>query len=194
LLAGIEGIAQGRYDQIIIVRSVVGPPDEDMGYQAGDMNNKASHWMVPIFQNISLINTRSTNRKKDGKQTATQSSPGNGIVTVGNEGMKLLENLKIYFQSIQHIRGTTPRRALVIVEEAQNLNRAKIKTIITRAGSGTKVILTGDLSQIDNPRISRESSGLAHAIAKMRNYPIVHVQTLNQSVRSQLAELAANVL
>ncbi|MDP3836814.1 MAG: PhoH family protein [bacterium] len=195
LAGALECVAQGMYDQIILTRSVVGPPDEDMGFAPGDVNNKASHWLLPIFQNLSLITTRSSSVKEKKQQKNREKLiDANRIVATGNEGMKMLEEKKISFQPLQHIRGASYQRAVIIIEEGSNLSRDKIKTIVTRVGVGTKLIITGDLSQIDNPRITRESSGLAHIIAKMRNHPLVRVVMFDQHVRSPLAELAANVL
>ena len=97
-------------------------------------------------------------------------------------------------QPLAYIRGSTFNNCFIIIDESQNLTRHQMKTIITRAGRGTKIVFTGDLGQIDNPRLTRENSGLTHAIARMGRDSLVGIVNFQQTVRSELVELAERVL
>ena len=175
LAAGMDEKRRKRFVQIVVSRPTVPLNDEDMGWLPGDIAQKFSPWLLPIFQNVALI--------KKAENVAT-----------GAEGLKNLSDCGIEMQPLAYIRGATFSGAFIIIDEAQNLTRHQIKTIITRAGEGTKIVFTGDLGQIDNPRLNRETSGLTHAIAHMKNSEMVGIVNFAQTIRSKLVEFAEKVL
>ncbi len=149
--------------------------DEDrMGFLPGDQDSKMSPWIKPINQALNII-------KAIGKN--------DDLIT------KMLETKKIIFESMDYIRGITFSKAYIIIDEAQNLTPHQMKTSLTRAGKDSKVVITGDLDQIDRQRrLDKKTSGLAYAIAKMRNHKSIAVSTFEETVRSHLASLAEEKL
>ncbi|MGE5426079.1 MAG: PhoH family protein [Bacillota bacterium] len=186
--------------QIIVSRPMVELNDEEMGWLPGEIANKFSPWLLPIFQNLALlmkekkVSPDTTKPKKRKKKEDDEAPKQRMPIATGSEGVKLLEEKGISIQPLAYIRGTSFPDSNIIIDEAQNLTRHKIKTIITRAGEGTKIIFTGDLGQIDNPRLTRESSGLAHAISKMKGNRMVGIVNFEQTIRSELVEFADKVL
>jgi len=176
LAAALELCKKGQYNEIIVSRPIT-PLDkqEELGFLPGDMYQKISPWIKPIFQNIALI-----------KNSRDYLSP--------DVAVESLHKLGVSIQPLAYIRGTTFSKTLFIVDEAQNLTAHQIKTIITRLGEGSKVIFTGDLSQIDNPNLNAESSGLAYAIRRMKGSPMVGIVNLSAVIRSPLVEYANKVL
>ena len=164
------------YRNILITRPMVHLEDENnMGYLPGDVKEKMSPWMKPITRTLSYISGLS-----DDNKTLIE---------------KLRENGKIDFEPLDYIRGNTFLKDLIIVDEAQNLSAHQVKSIITRAGDGTKIIFTGDLGQIDrNKKLSKASSGLAYASEKLKNNMITSCIHLKETVRSRLAKLADKML
>ncbi len=175
LAAGLDEKRRKHFSQIIVSRPVIPLSDEDMGWLPGDITQKFSPWLLPIFQNVALIKKAET-------------------VVTGVDGLKNLSDYGIEMQPLAYIRGATFAGTFIIIEEGQNLSRHKIKTIITRAGEGTKIVFTGDLGQIDNPRLNRETSGLTYAIAHMKNSEMVGIVNFAQTIRSKLVEFAERVL
>lgn len=174
LLAIASAIEQRKqFHNIIVIRPMIHLEDEDrMGFLPGNEAEKMSPWLRPITQALDLLKN---------------------IEGSGNK--KLIENLvevkKIQFESLDYIRGSTYFKTFIIIDEAQNLTPHQAKTIVTRAGEGTKFVLTGDLGQIDRrKRLDEKSSGLAYTIAKMKDHPSVGVTTFKETVRSPLAKLA----
>jgi len=174
LLAIASAIEQRKqYRQIIVTRPMVHLEDEDrMGFLPGDEKAKMSPWLRPIIQAIDLL--------KEVDDSANKS-----LIE------KMIENKKIDFESLDYIRGMTFFKTFLVVDESQNLTPHQFKTIITRAGEGTKIVFTGDLGQIDRRRrLDKNSSGLAYAIATMKDHPSVGVTNFKETVRSPLAKLA----
>lgn len=207
LLALASAIEQkNHYGRIVITRPMVHLEDEDnMGFLPGNVEEKMSPWLRPITQNLDLLKGV---KKKGGEADAALASRsfpisgGKKIVkkrnTKGKAGANVKDGAegadkygKIDFIPLDYIRGTTFHRTLLIIDEAQNLTPHQVKTIVTRAGERTKIILTGDLGQIDRRKMLNErSNGLAYGIATMNGLPAVGVTTFKDTVRSHLASLA----
>ncbi|MBE0575682.1 MAG: PhoH family protein [Desulfuromonadales bacterium] len=167
---------EGQYSRLLVSRPIF-PLGRDLGYLPGDIEEKLSPWMQPIFDNVELLLgavEEGSKRKRGYKE----------LVDLG-----LLE-----IEPLTYIRGRSIPKQYMIVDEAQNLTPHEIKTIITRAGEGTKIVLTGDPYQIDNPYIDSSSNGLTYVVDKFKGEDIAGHVTLDKGERSCLAELAANLL
>ena len=165
------------YDQILLARPLVALSDKDIGFLPGDAASKISPYMQPLFDNLSVIKNNYSNR-----------SP---------EFMKIEEMLKtgrLLITPLAFIRGRSLSNVFFIIDEAQNLTPHEIKTIITRAGEGTKMVFAGDLHQIDTPYLDMKSNGLAYMTDKMHGQDIFSHVNLVKGERSHLAELASNLL
>lgn len=144
---------------------------KEMGHLPGTLEEKLEPWMSPIYDNLEVLSGRGKDSIQDYKQ------------------YKWLE-----VQAISHIRGRSIPNSFIIVDEVQNLTKLEVKTIITRAGFGTKIIINGDPYQIDNPYLDDRSNGLTHIIDNLRGNPLFAYVTLMQGERSELAEIAAELL
>jgi PhoH-like ATPase len=165
---------EGLYSRILVSRPVV-PLGRDIGYLPGTKDEKLFSWMQPIFDNLEFL----------------CSSAGNE----GTDTLKwLMESKKIEMEAVTYIRGRSLPKMFIIVDEAQNLTPHEVKTIISRAGEGTKVILTGDPTQIDNPYLDKDSNGLTYVIGKFSSHKIYGHIYLEKTERSELAALAAEIL
>ncbi len=180
LAAGMHKvITEQRYDKLLVARPIM-PMGKDIGYLPGDKDEKLSAWMQPIFDNLSyLLSTRSV-----GSQHAESRTPENRV-------QEYLDTDQLILEPLTYIRGRSIPHQFMIVDEAQNLTPHEVKTIISRAGEGTKIILTGDVSQIDNPYLDSSSNGLAYAVDRLKGEPMIGHVTLARSERSELASLAA---
>ncbi len=181
LAGGLEStIHYNRYDRILVSRPIV-PMGNDLGYMPGDKNEKLSHWMQPIFDNLTYL--------MGGGQA------GNGDDgTVRSKVDKLIKNNTVEMEALTYIRGRSIPRQFVIVDEAQNLTPHEVKTIISRAGEGTKMVLTGDPYQIDNPYLDSSSNGLTYTVERLKGLPLHGHIILHKSERSRLSAVAANYL
>lgn len=174
LAAGLsKTLDEGKYQRLLVSRPIF-PMGRDIGYLPGDIEQKLNPWMQPIFDNVEYL--MGADKKAAGR---TQE--------LINQGMLNIEPLT-------YIRGRSIPNQYLIVDEAQNLSPHEIKTIVTRAGRGTKVIVTGDPYQIDNPYVDAANSGLTYAVEKFKGESIAAHVTLQKGERSELAELAANIL
>jgi PhoH-like ATPase len=178
LLALAAALEQHKnFGQILLARPIVALSNRDLGYLPGDAQEKISPYMQPLFDNLSVIkhnyNTRSTEFQKI---------------------EELLKEEKLIITPLAYIRGRSLSNSYFIIDEAQNLTPHEIKTIITRAGEGTKLIFTGDLQQIDSPYLDMKSNGLAYMTEKMKNHEIFAHVNLIKGERSYLAELASDLL
>jgi len=150
---------------------------KDLGFLPGDIEEKLAPWMQPIFDNVDLLLDSVDNQGKK------------------KRGYKELVDMGILqIEALTYIRGRSIPKQYLIVDEAQNLTPHEIKTIITRAGEGTKIVLTGDPYQIDNPYVDSSSNGLNYVVVRFRGEEIAGHVTLAKGERSPLAELAANLL
>ncbi len=180
IAAGMTKVAvEERYDKLLVARPIM-PMGRDIGYLPGDKDEKLSAWMQPIFDNLSYI----FSTRAGGPQHADSKGPESRIKEMMNSGHLVLEPLT-------YIRGRSIPHQFIIIDEAQNLTPHEVKTIVSRVGEGTKIILTGDVNQIDNPYLDSASNGLAYLIESLKGESIVGTVTLQRSERSQLASLAA---
>jgi len=186
LLALAAGMAkvftEERFDKLLVARPIM-PMGRDIGYLPGDKDEKLTAWMQPIFDNLQyLLSTR-------GAQSQSADSH-----SVEQRIAKLMADGKLVLEPLTYIRGRSIPHQFMIVDEAQNLTPHEIKTIASRVGEGTKLILTGDIGQIDNPYLDQSSNGLAYSIEKMKGVRLFAHVTLAKSERSELASLAASLL
>ena len=180
LAAGMtEVFTEKRYDKLLVARPIM-PMGRDIGYLPGDKDEKLGAWMQPIFDNLTyLLSTRG-----GGSQHAESQTPEHRIKDIMSSGQLVLEPLT-------YIRGRSIPHQVIIVDEAQNLTPHEVKTIVSRVGEGTKIILTGDVGQIDNPYLDSSSNGLSYMVERLKGQPVVGHMTLTRSERSELASLAA---
>ncbi len=177
LAAGLEQtVEQGIYKRMVACRPIL-PMGRDLGYLPGNIGEKLMPWMQPIFDNMELLLSSS------GGQEEVRRS----FHDLENMGM-------IQLEALTYIRGRSLPHQYLIVDEAQNLTPHEIKTVITRAGEGTKVVLTGDPYQIDNPYVDSSSNGLTYVVERFKGEPLAGHVTLMKGERSDLAELAARLL
>lgn len=174
IAAGLhKTLDEGRFQRLLVSRPIF-PMGRDIGYLPGDIEQKLNPWMQPIFDNVEFL------------MGADKKAAGRAQELI-NQGMLNIEPLT-------YIRGRSIPKQYLIVDEAQNLTPHEIKTIVTRAGRGTKVVLTGDVYQIDNPYVDSANSGLTYAAERFKGHGIAAHVTLTKGERSELAELAANIL
>jgi PhoH-like ATPase len=185
LAAGLHMVADERaYDRLLVTRPVI-PLGKDIGYLPGDLEEKMGPWMQPIIDNLDFL--LGANEGHHGPSRGGQRAPRNSWTDL--KGMGLLE-----VEAISYIRGRSIPRQYMVVDEAQNLTPHEVKTIVTRVGEGTKIILTGDPYQIDNPYVDAESNGLTWLVERFKGQVLAGHVTLLRGERSALAELAANLL
>lgn len=174
LAAGLyKTLDEGRFQRLLVSRPIF-PMGRDIGFLPGDVEQKLNPWMQPIFDNVEFL--MGADKKAQGRAQE-----------LINQGMLNIEPLT-------YIRGRSIPNQYLIVDEAQNLTPHEIKTIVTRAGQGTKVVLTGDAYQIDNPYVDSATSGLTYSVERFKGQRIAAHVTLTKGERSELAELAANIL
>lgn len=165
-----------RYGQVMLARPIVALANKDLGALPGTEQEKVRPYMQPLFDNLNVIKSQF----KGGKQQA--------------ELEKLQQDNKLIIEALAYLRGRSLADAIVIVDEAQNLTPHEVKTIITRAGEGTKMIFCGDVEQIDSPYLDSQSNGLAYMIDKMRGETLFAHVNLIKGERSELSELASHLL
>ncbi len=165
---------EGAYSRILVSRPIV-PLGRDIGYLPGTKEEKLFHWMQPIYDNLEFL-----------------------CASVGSETSDTLkwvmDSKKIEMEAVTYIRGRSLPQIYFIIDEAQNLTPHEVKTIVSRAGEGTKVILAGDPTQIDNPYLDKDSNGLTYAVGRFRDQRIYGHIFLDKTERSELAALAAEIL
>jgi PhoH-like ATPase len=167
---------EGNYQKLLVSRPIF-PLGRDIGYLPGDIEQKLNPWMQPIFDNVEFLMNLSRADKKAGR------------------GYHELMDLGIVeIEPLTYIRGRSIPNQFIIVDEAQNLTPHEVKTIITRVGDGTKIVLTGDPFQIDNPYVDSTTNGLVHVVNRFKQERIAGHITMTKGERSALAELAANLL
>lgn len=174
LAAGLhKTLDEGRFQRLLVSRPIF-PMGKDIGYLPGDVEQKLNPWMQPIFDNVEFL------------MGADKKAAGRAQELI-NQGMLNIEPLT-------YIRGRSIPNQYLIVDESQNLTPHEIKTIVTRAGENTKVVLTGDRHQIDNPYVDAVNSGLSYAVEKLKGQRLSSHINLTKGERSELAEMAANLL
>ena len=165
------------YRQIFIARPIVPLSNKDIGYLPGDIQSKIDPYLQPLWDNLKVIQNQYLNNNSEFEKINT-----------------LVEEEKIVIAPLTYIRGRSLQKIFFIVDEAQNLTPHEIKTIITRAGEGTKVVFTGDIFQIDHPFLDSQSNGLSYLIDRFKGQRLYAHMNLEKGERSALAELASNLL
>ena len=181
LLALAVGLQQMMVDNIysrMLVSRPIFPMGRDLGFLPGDTQEKLSPWMQPIFDNLELL-INNTSEKKSSKHDSYQ---------------ELMERGMLVVEPLTYIRGRSIPNQHMIVDEAQNLTPHEMKTIVSRAGDGTKIVLTGDPNQIDNTDVNLSSNGLSTLVERFKGSQLAGHVRFTSVERSSLAELAANVL
>ncbi len=177
LLALASALEQRKnYRQIFVTRPIVPLSNKDIGFLPGDIKSKIDPYMAPIWDNLKFIKDQLGDEKAQDKID------------------ELVLNEKISIAPLAYIRGRTLTKIFFIVDEAQNLTPHEIKTIISRAGEDTKIVFTGDIYQIDTPYLDAESNGLSYLIDKAKDHPLYAHITLQKGERSELANLANDLL
>ena len=178
LLALAAALEQRRlYHQIYLARPVVPLGNRDIGFLPGDVKSKLDPYMQPLWDNISVIRNRLSPESRENKALS-----------------EMIEHEKIAIAPLAYIRGRSLDHVFFIVDEAQNLTPHEVKTIITRAGEGSKVVFTGDIHQIDTPYLDSQSNGLTVLIDRMKDQDLFAHVNLVKGERSHLAELASTLL
>jgi PhoH-like ATPase len=177
IAAGLHKVMEESVFHKLLVSRPIFPLGRDIGYLPGDLEEKLNPWMQPIFDNVEFLMGLSRADKKAGRSYQE-------LIDLG-----ILE-----IEPLTYIRGRSIPQQFIIVDEAQNLTPHEVKTIITRAGDHTKVVLTGDPYQIDNPYVDATNNGLVHVVNRFMGEKIAGHVTLSKGERSPLAELAANLL
>ncbi len=181
LAAGMHKcFTEQRYERLLVARPIM-PMGRDIGYLPGTKDEKLSAWMKPIFDNLEFL---LTDRRVHSGETANVEAKLQGY----------LESGKLSLEALTYIRGRSIPHQFMIVDEAQNLTPHEIKTIASRVGEGTKLVLTGDAEQIDNPYLDANSNGLSFTIEKLKAFDLVGHVTLARSERSGLASLVVKEL
>jgi Predicted ATPase related to phosphate starvation-inducible protein PhoH len=178
LLALASALKQNKiYNQILLARPIVSLSNKDLGYLPGDEKQKIAPYMQPLFDNLNVIKSN---------------------LGANSSDLRLIDELqkteRLEIEALAFIRGRSLTETFCIIDEAQNLTPHEVKTIITRAGEGTKMVFTGDLQQIDSPYLDMQSNGLAYMIDKMRGQHLFGHVNLVKGERSELSELASNLL
>jgi len=170
LAAAVYKTKRKAYKKILVSRPVF-PMGKDLGFLPGDINEKFAPWIQPIYDALEVIENSSSKKSEDIKSS--------GMIEV---------------EPLTYIRGRSIPRQFIIVDECQNLTPLEIKTVLTRAGAGTKIVLTGDIYQIDNPYVDAMSNGINAVAERFKNEPMAAHICLEKGERSKLAELASNLL
>lgn len=165
------------YKQILLARPIVALANKDLGFLPGDEKQKIAPYMQPLFDNLNVIKHNFSYQGKEIRQIE-----------------EMQRNQQLVIEALAYIRGRSLTETFFIVDEAQNLTPHEIKTIITRAGEGTKIVFTGDIQQIDSPYLDMFSNGLVYMIDRMHGQNIFAHVNLMKGERSFLSELASNLL
>ncbi len=177
IAAGLTKVLkEKKYSRMLVARPVI-PMGKDIGYLPGSKEEKLSSWMQPIFDNLDFISSLQYD-----SQTASEFKK------------QLAEQSLLQVEALTYIRGRSIPNQFIIIDEAQNLTPLEVKTIVSRAGEGTKIVLTGDPQQIDSPYLDENSNGLSYVVEKLKDHMIVASILLNKTERSELANLAAEQL
>ncbi|MGB0588348.1 MAG: PhoH family protein [Myxococcota bacterium] len=179
LAAGLAKVTDEEIYQRLLCSRPVMPMGRDIGFLPGDIDDKLRPWMQPIHDNVELLLTLGSRREKARR--------GRGAAELIDMGLLEVEPLT-------YIRGRSLPNQYMVIDEAQNLTPHEVKTILTRAGEGTKVVLTGDPFQIDNPYVDSASNGLTYLVERFKGESIAATVTLSKGERSPLAEIASNRL
>ncbi|MBI5346555.1 MAG: PhoH family protein [Chlamydiae bacterium] len=167
---------EGVYSKILVSRPII-PLGKDIGYLPGTKEEKLFHWMQPIYDNLEFLCASSSG--KDNEESALD---------------WIMKSKKLEMEAVTYIRGRTLPKMYMIIDEAQNLTPHEVKTIISRAGKGAKVILTGDPTQIDNPYLDQDSNGLTFTVGRFQDQKLFGHMFLDKTERSELAAIATEIM
>ncbi|MDP8298584.1 MAG: PhoH family protein [Candidatus Tantalella remota] len=183
IAAGLQKVVRDKsYEGLLVSRPVM-PLGKDIGYLPGTKEEKIENWMGPIFDNLEYIFNAEKKDKDSGSKTKTKATID-----------KYIKEEVIELEAMTFMRGRSIPDRFIIIDEAQNMTPHEVKTVISRAGNHTKMVLTGDPYQIDNPYLDSSSNGLTYCVEKMKGQKMFGHMTLNKSERSSLASLAADLL
>jgi PhoH-like ATPase len=178
LLALAAALEQRRnYKQIYLARPIVPLNNKDIGFLPGDIKSKINPYMEPLWDNLKVIQNQFNEKDKEFQRI-----------------QEMIDKEKLMITPLAFIRGRSLSNVFFIIDESQNLTPLEIKTIVTRAGEGTKIVFTGDIRQIDTPYLDEHSNGLSVLIDKMKGSDLYAHVTLKQGVRSELANVASERL
>jgi PhoH-like ATPase len=177
LAAGLQKVAEDQAYQRLLVSRPVFPLGRDIGFLPGAVEEKLRPWMQPVYDNLELLLGLTSTEKKRGRSAE-----------------ELFDMDLVQIEPLTYIRGRSIPRQFILVDEAQNLTPHEVKTIVTRVGDDTKIVLTGDLYQIDNPYVDSTNNGLVHVVNRFRDEPLAAHVSLVKGERSDLAERAAKLL
>ena len=177
IAAGLHKTTDENIYQRLLISRPIFPLGRDIGFLPGDVEEKLTPWMQPIFDNVEFVMGLSRSERKRGRSY-----------------QELMDMGVLEIEPLTYIRGRSIPNQFLIVDEAQNLTPHEVKTIISRAGDNTKIVLTGDPYQIDNPYVDSTNNGLVHAVNRFKTERIAGHISLLKGERSELAELAANLL
>lgn len=178
LLALASALEQkSQFRQIYLARPIIPLNNRDIGYLPGDIKSKINPYMEPLWDNLKFIQNQWKETDKEFQKISD-----------------MVSQEKLVVSPLAYIRGRSLSNIIFIIDEAQNLTPLEVKTIITRAGEGTKIIFTGDIFQIDTPYLDAQSNGLSYLIDRVRNNPMYAHITLEKGERSELANLANDLL
>jgi len=187
-LKGIGSTDTAKYEKLIVTRPVQ-PVGKDIGFLPGTLEEKMEPWISPIRDNVNfLMNSKKGNRKR-ASADPTKARLGDEYYLALMQEKGLIE-----IEAITFIRGRSIPNAYIIIDEAQNLSMHELKTIITRVGDGTKLVLTGDIEQIDNVHVDAFTNGLTYAVERFKEHSIAGHVNLIKGERSELATLASKIL
>jgi PhoH-like ATPase len=193
--AGLQKVIDDNtYKKLLVTRPVV-PLGNDMGLLPGDKDEKLRPWMSPIYDNIEFIlnGTKEGKEGKDGKDGKKEKDEFKST-NIESTIRYFKERGQLELEAITYIRGRTIPHQYIIVDEAQNLTPHEVKTILTRAGEGSKIVLTGDPHQVDHPYLDSSSNGLTYVADKFKNQELAGHIVFTKGERSELAELAAELI
>lgn len=186
IASGLTQVLNKRFKKLIISRSPV-PMGRDIGYLPGDINSKLDPWLRPIYDNLDLIIGNLQNKSDEKGDDKFYSD----LTIEYLKGSNIIE-----IEGLTYIRGRTFHNSFIIIDEAQNLTPHEVKTIITRVGKNSKIILTGDIYQIDNPYVDEKDNGLTYASERFKkiNNDISTTLYLTKCERSEVSRIAATIL
>lgn len=192
LLAVAAGVDQTRgnrrkYDKLIISRPVQ-PLGKDIGFLPGTLEEKMEPWIVPLKDSLNFLFGSKKNRNASGEKSGRRSVKDDEYLSIE------IEKGHIEIEALTYIRGRSIPNAFILIDEVQNISLHELKTIVTRVGEGTKLILTGDVEQIDNLHVDTYSNGLSCAVEKFKDHSIAGHVTLYKGERSALATIASKIL
>ena len=171
IAAGLQQVVETEEYRRLVISRPIQPMGRDIGFLPGTMEEKMAPWVAPIQDNLQYL--------------------------MGNDKTTLemyMDSGTIEVEALTYIRGRSIANAFIIIDEAQNLTAHELKTILTRVGENTKIVLTGDVEQIDNVYIDETSNGLTHAVEKFKNYDLSGHVTLLKGERSKVATIASKIL